>query len=49
MKLTDEQYEKVKLALLNNSVDGSLKIWYEDGDLTEGDLYELITEIFEVL
>lgn len=46
MKLNDSQYQSARAALINNSVFDNIKMWVEDGQLTEEEINTLITEIF---
>lgn len=46
MKLNESQYQAAREALINNSVFDNIKLWVEDGQLTEQEIRNLISEIF---
>lgn len=46
MKLNEVQYQAARSAFINNSVFDNIKLWVEDGQMTEEEMKILITEIF---
>lgn len=49
MKLTEEQYQSVRAALINNSVFDNIRLWIQDGQVTEDEMRTLVKEIFDAV
>lgn len=47
MKLNKFQYQAAREAFINNSVFDNIKLWIEDGQITEAEIKVLIEEIFK--
>lgn len=49
MKLSEEQYQAVLEAFINNPVLDNFRMWVEDGQLTDEEVRTLINHIFTVV
>lgn len=49
MKLTEEQYQAVRAALIHNSVFDNIRLWVDDGQVTEEEMRTLVKEIFDAV